>query len=62
MSDPLRIEKLTPDHVVGGFECVRDEMDRFLTRLALTNQRSGSAQNHVAVSGDLIVDYYETPR
>ena len=58
MSDPYRIEKLDASHEVDGFDCGREELNRFLIRFALTNQRSGSAQTYLAFSGDEVVGYY----
>ncbi len=58
MSEPLRIEKLRADHAVAGFDCGREELNRFLLRFALTNQNAGAAQTYVAVSSDLVVGYY----
>ncbi len=58
MSDPLSIEKLRADHAVNGFDCGAEELNRFLVRFALTNQRAGAAQTYVAVSGPLVVGYY----
>ena len=58
MSDPLRIEKLGPKHSLDGFDCGREELNRFLTRFALVNQQAGAAQTYVAVSGESVVGYY----
>ena len=58
MSDPLRIEKLRPEHAVEAFDCGREELNRFLQRFAMTNQRAGSAQTYVALSGESVVGYY----
>ncbi len=58
MADPLRIEKLRPDHPVAGFSCGQEEPDRFLTRFALVSQLAGAAQTYVALAGDAIVGYY----
>jgi GNAT superfamily N-acetyltransferase len=58
VSDPLRIEKLRPEHPLGGFDCGREELNRFLTRFALVNQQAGAAQTYVAVSGATVVGYY----
>jgi GNAT superfamily N-acetyltransferase len=57
-ADPLRIEKLRPDHTVAGFHCGQEELDRFLTRFALANQLAGAAQTYVALAGDTPVGYY----
>jgi hypothetical protein len=32
MADPLRIEKLRADHLVAGFDCGQEELNRFLSR------------------------------
>lgn len=58
MNDPLRIEKLGPRHALDGFDCGREELNRFLTRFALVNQQAGSAQTYLAVSGASVVGYY----
>jgi predicted N-acetyltransferase YhbS len=58
MSDPLRIEKLLPDHVVAGFDCGSEELNRFLARFALTNQQAGGAQTYLALSDQMVLGYY----
>ena len=58
MSDPLRIEKLRPDHEVAGFDCGSEELNRFLAQFALTNQQAGAAQTYVALSDQVVVGYY----
>jgi GNAT superfamily N-acetyltransferase len=58
MSEALRVEKLRADHVVVGFDCGREGLNRFLARYALINQKAGSAQTYVAVSGEAVVGYY----
>lgn len=58
MSGPLQIEKLGPYHVVVGFDCGREELNRFLIRFALVNQQAGSARTYVAVSENAVVAYY----
>jgi GNAT superfamily N-acetyltransferase len=58
MSAPFRIEKLRANHAVAGFDCGREELNRFFARHALTNQQAGSAQTYVAVSGETIAGYY----
>ena len=58
MSNALRIEKLGPKHSLDGFDCGREELNRFLTRVALLNQQAGAAQTYVAVSGESVVGYY----
>jgi GNAT superfamily N-acetyltransferase len=58
MGDPLRIEKLRPDHPVAGFDCGQEELNRFLTRFALVNQLAGAAQTYVALAADAMLGYY----
>jgi hypothetical protein len=58
VSDPLRIEKLGPKHSLDGFDCGREELNQFLMRFALVNQRAGAAQTYVAVSDESVVGYY----
>jgi GNAT superfamily N-acetyltransferase len=58
VSNALRIEKLGPKHSLDGFDCGREELNRFLTRVALLNQQAGAAQTYVAVSGESVVGYY----
>ena len=58
MNEPLRIEKLRADHAVAGFDCGREELNRFLVRFALTNQKAGAAQTYVAVTSDIVVGYH----
>jgi len=58
VSDPLRIEKLRPDHRLAGFDCGREELNRFLARYALVNQQAGAVQTYLAVSGDTVVGYH----
>lgn len=58
MSRELRIEKLRRDHPVDGFDCGREELNRFLCRFALNNQQAGAAQTYLAVSGESVIGYY----
>jgi GNAT superfamily N-acetyltransferase len=57
-AEPLRIEKLRPEHSVAGFDCGQEELNRFLTRFALLNQLAGAAQTYLALSGEAVVGYY----
>jgi GNAT superfamily N-acetyltransferase len=58
VSESLRIEKLRDDHAVSGFDCGREELNRFLIRYALTNQKAGAAQTYVAVGAEIVVGYH----
>ena len=52
MTAPLRIENLRREHAVEGFDCGREELNRYLTRFALANGQAGAAQTYLALSGD----------
>lgn len=52
------VEKLRADHRIEGFDCGREELNRYLLRYALQNQQAGAAQTYVGVVGDTIVGYY----
>jgi GNAT superfamily N-acetyltransferase len=58
VSDVRRIEKLRRDHAVEGFDCGRDELNRYLLRYAWQNQQAGAAQTYVGVVGETIVGYH----
>ena len=45
MNSPLGIEKLRGDHIVTGFDCGREELNRFLVRFALAHQQAGTAMS-----------------
>ena len=51
------IEKLRRDHSVDGFDCGKEELNRFVKKHALTNQASDSAQTYV-LADDLVVKGY----
>jgi GNAT superfamily N-acetyltransferase len=58
VSDDPRIEKLRRDHPVDAFDCGRQELNRYLSRFAMTNQQAGAAQTYVAISGGMVIGYY----
>jgi GNAT superfamily N-acetyltransferase len=53
-----RIEKLRPDHNTEGFDCGREQLNRYLLRYAWQNQQAGASQTYVGVVGDVIVGYH----
>jgi len=53
-----RVEKLRPDHPIEGFDCGREELNRYLLRYAWTNQQAGAAQTYVGLVGDAVAGYY----
>ncbi|WP_256203267.1 GNAT family N-acetyltransferase [Sphingopyxis sp. YR583] len=54
----LRIEKLARTHVVAGFDCGKEPLNRFLDRHALQSQQTGSANSYVAMDGERVVGFY----
>ena len=58
MSGPGTIEKLRPDHILDCFDCGKEELNRFLLRHALSNQRAGSEQTYVLAQGLKVAGFY----
>jgi GNAT superfamily N-acetyltransferase len=58
VSDERRIEKLRVDHKIEGFDCGRQELNRYLVRFAWSNQQAGAAQTYVGLAGDSVVGYH----
>ncbi|MGA2147160.1 MAG: GNAT family N-acetyltransferase [Bryobacteraceae bacterium] len=55
---PRRIEKLRPDHPIEGFDCGREELNRYLLRYAWVNQQAGAAQAYIGLAGNTVVGYH----
>jgi len=55
---PRRVEKLRPGCAVENFDCGREELNRYLTRYAWSNQQAGAGQTYVGLSGDVVVGYH----
>ena len=58
MNGARHVEKLRADHPIEGFDCGREELNRFLLRFAWANQQAGAAQTYVGLVGDAVVGYY----
>lgn len=58
MSAERRVEKLRADHRIEGFNCGREELNRYLQRYALQNQQAGAAQTYVGLVGEAIIGYH----
>lgn len=54
----LRIEKLTRNHAVDGFDCGKEPLNRFLVRFALQSQLANASQTYVGVANAEIVGFY----
>ena len=51
MNAARRVEKLRPDHRIEGFDCGREELNRYMLRFAWANQQAGTAQTYVGLAG-----------
>jgi GNAT superfamily N-acetyltransferase len=58
LSAERRVEKLRPDHSIEGFDCGREELNRYLLRYAWQNQQAGAAQTYVGLVGDAVIGYH----
>jgi GNAT superfamily N-acetyltransferase len=58
VSSDRRVEKLRPDHKIEGFDCGRDELNRYLLRYAWQNQQAGAAQTYVGLVEDSVIGYH----
>ena len=54
----LVIEKLTPAHSVGDFECLNVTLDTWLKRFAWMNQRAETAKTYVAHRDGRVIGYH----
>jgi GNAT superfamily N-acetyltransferase len=52
------IEKLRSDHNLDGFDCGKEELNRFLKRHAWASQQANSAQTYVVADGSKVAGYY----
>jgi GNAT superfamily N-acetyltransferase len=53
-----KIEKLRPNHELDGFNCGKDELNRFLIHHAWANQQAESVQTYVLATDRKVVGYY----
>jgi GNAT superfamily N-acetyltransferase len=58
VSEIRRVEKLRRDHPVEGFDCGREELNRYLLRYAWQNQQAGGPQTYVGIVGEVFVGYH----
>lgn len=58
MSAARRVEKLRLDHQIEGFDCGKEELNRYLLRYAWQNQQAGAAQTYVGFVGDAVIGYH----
>jgi GNAT superfamily N-acetyltransferase len=53
-----RVERLRREHLVEGFDCGREELNRYLLRYAWQNQQPGAAQTYLGIAEDVVVGFY----
>jgi GNAT superfamily N-acetyltransferase len=58
VSDERRIEKLRADHKIEGFDCGREELNKYLLRYAWQNQQAGAAQTYLGLVDDAVIGYH----
>ena len=58
MSLDLKIEKLRRDHILEGFDCGKEPLNRFLIRNALQSQQSNASQTYVIVETGHVIGYH----
>ena len=54
----FKIEKLTPQHQLGDFDCGEDALNRFLKRFAVSSQQANAAQTYLALADDTVIGFY----
>jgi len=58
MTSDFTVEKLRPDHVLEGFDCGKEPLNRFLIRNALQNQQANASQTYVLITTDRVIGYH----
>jgi GNAT superfamily N-acetyltransferase len=58
MTFDLKVEKLRRDHILEGFDCGREPLNKFLIHNALQNQQSNASQTYLAVATDRVIGYH----
>lgn len=58
MSETRSIERLRPEHLIEAFDCGQPDLNRWLVRYALQNQRASAAQTYLGVVDRVVVGYY----
>jgi GNAT superfamily N-acetyltransferase len=58
MTVNLRIEQLRRDHTLDGFDCGRNELNRFLVRHALQSQQGSASKTYLAMANEQVVGFY----
>jgi GNAT superfamily N-acetyltransferase len=54
----FRIEKLARQHLLDGFDCGVEPLNRFLIRFALGNQLAHASQSYVALADAAVIGFH----
>lgn len=54
----IGIEKLRSDHDTDTFDCGKSDLNNFLKRFALSNQRSNLSQTYILSRNNQVIAYY----
>jgi GNAT superfamily N-acetyltransferase len=58
MNPDFKVEKLRRDHILEGFDCGKEPLNRFLIRNALQNQQANASQTYVLITTDRVIGYH----
>jgi GNAT superfamily N-acetyltransferase len=58
MNLDFKVEKLRRDHVLEGFDCGKEPLNRFLIRNALHNQQANASQTYLLITADRVIGYH----
>lgn len=58
MNIDFKVEKLRREHVLEGFDCGKEPLNRFLVRNALQSQQASGSQTYVALAADRVIGYH----
>jgi GNAT superfamily N-acetyltransferase len=53
-----RVEKLHADHAIEGFDCGKEELNRYLLRYAWQNQQANAAQTYIGLDGETVIGFH----
>ena len=54
----FRVEKLARTHVLDGFDCGNEALNRFLLRFAFQNQQGNASQTYLGLAEDKLAGFY----
>ena len=54
----FKVEKLRRDHILEGFDCGKEPLNRFLPSNALQNQQANASQTYLLITADRVIGYH----